>query len=222
MNHWQLLTDQSYSSLPSAKLEGRTAFLLLGSERSPLLLREALRGMKAPWQLPMMAGQTEGADCVWAAEMGSGGTPAATLMAGEGSSATMVFADDEQLQLLEQFAGSQAWMAKLPECRFVGSSGDSWEAPMALAPWSGVLKVKGGPRLVSSTALSDHPEPMMMIEVADWLCRKAREAGMELYTPSDLQKACADTSERARLVAVMQPSLSHQLQIEDLQNPAAG
>lgn len=192
-------------------LDRRQPLILLGSDRSTALLRDALRGI-TDWKLPLMEGSLKGASAVWACEFSSGGTPAATLQEGGGASVTVALADQTQLAALQLAADPSCQLAELPSCEL--KIGDALiSRPLCLAPWSGALLIEGEPRAVAINAVPGGPQAMLMIEVAEWICNLAQANGLDLKTPQDLQRACKDSGERARLLSLMQPGRPNRLEL---------
>lgn len=195
-------------------LTRRSPLVLLGSDRSAALLRDAFRSL-ANWELPLLEGSLAGASSVWACEFSSGGTPAATLIEGGSASISLALVTQKQLAALQLASDPSYQLVELPDCLLEVES-ITISKPLCLAPWSGALSIDGEPRAVAINAVPGGPRAMLMIEVAEWVCNLAQANGLNLKTPQDLQRACADSQERARLISLMQPAIPSRLRLERL------
>lgn len=200
---WSLLSTSSSRELEpedQVDMAGRTPLVLLGSDSSPLVLRDSLAPL-GEWELLLTPGILYGAQCVWAPSLNLAGTPEATLMAGTECQATLALVDAQQLEALQDRLGLNA--RKPQGCRFE-TEDEAFEEPAVLAPFEGVLSVGGQPRAVASAASYKGAKPMLMIELADWICLKAREYGLEIYTPNDLREH-AGADEVAKAISGVLP-----------------
>jgi hypothetical protein len=195
-------------------LSQRHPLLLLGADRGVFILQHQL-GSDYEWSLPIQHGTLKGAEAVWAANLGAGGTPAATLKDGASSTAALAWVDDRQLSTLRASAGSECQLVALSKYKFVCEKETVTELT-ALLPGRGILLVDGQPRAVASSSQPGGSRPMLMIEVADWLCEKAQRAGISIQSAQQLQQVSQDPIILQQLLSLMQPSMDSKLKYKAL------